>query len=395
MSLSDWLQRLGMPEYIESFEKNRIDFAILGDLSDRDLKEMGITLGDRRRLQRAIAELRMSPASAEGPADTAAPDMAERRQLTMMFCDIVGSTALAARLDLEDIGSVVEEYQRCCASAITSRGGFVAKYMGDGILAYFGYPKADEQDAEHSVRAGLAITEEVPKLKTAADAPLHVRIGIATGVVVVGDLVGMGEARERRVVGETPNLAARLQGIAEPNTVVISDGTRRLLGRLFEFEDLGPRELKGIAAPVRAWIALRALSVESRFDALRDRSDLSPLLGREHELATLRDLWRKGKESAGQMVVISSQPGVGKSRLARAFLDSLSANDFTVVSCYCSPDHRNSALYPIVQQLQRAAKLATEDSAHEKLRKLDNLTQRLGCPNALPLLAEVLLIPTN
>ena len=265
--IAGWLEKLGLGQYAPRFAENDINFAILSDLTDQDLKELGVSsLGHRRQLLRAIAELntvekgtpKLAPATA-APVTPQPHDAAERRQLTVMFCDLVGSTALSARLDPEDMREIVGAYHRSCAEQITKAGGFVAKYMGDGVLAYFGYPQAHEHDAERAVLAGLALVEAVPKLSTMAGSPLQVRIGIATGLVVVGDLIGMGAAQEQAVVGDTPNLAARLQALAEPNVVVIAEGTRRLLGNLFEFEDLGAKNLKGIAGPVRAWAALRGV----------------------------------------------------------------------------------------------------------------------------------------
>src|SRR5277367_1504622 len=255
--IADWLEKLGLGQYAPRFAENDINFAILSDLTDQDLKELGVSsLGHRRQLLRAIAELNSVENGAPNLAPTTAAsvtpqphDGAERRQLTVMFVDLVGSTALSARLDPEDMREIVGAYHRSCAEQIAKAGGFVAKYMGDGVLAYFGYPQAHEHDAERAVLAGLALVEAVPMLKTAAGAPLRVRVGIATGLVVVGDLIGSGEVQERGVVGDTPNLAARLQGIAEPNMVVVAEGTRRLLGNLFEFEDLGAKDLKGIAGP--------------------------------------------------------------------------------------------------------------------------------------------------
>src|SRR5450631_66977 len=266
-TISEWLASLGMSEYAERFADNRIDdVSILRDLTDQDLKDIGVPLGHRRKMLRAIAEM-VGTASTQiktAPAYEPKPrDDAERRQLTVMFCDLVGSTALSARLDPEDLRGIIAAYHGCCPELVERNAGFVAKYMGDGVLAYFGYPQAYEHDAEHAVRAGLALVEAVPKLATTAGSPLQVRVGIATGLVVVGDLIGAGAAQEQAVVGQTPNLAARLQALAEPNMVVIAEGTRRLLGNLFELEDLGTRDLKGIAGPARAWAALRANSVES------------------------------------------------------------------------------------------------------------------------------------
>src|SRR5208283_309744 len=272
--MADWLEKLGMSEYAKPFAENRIDFSVLPDLTDQDLEKLGVLLGDRRKMLRAIAKLegaeKSTPAVAIAAAAPAAPlpqDSAERRQVTVMFCDLVGSTALSARMDPEELREVISAYQKCVAETVRRLGGFVAKYMGDGVLTYFGYPQAHEHDAERAINAGLALVEAVPKLKTAEGILLQVRVGIATGLVVVGDLIGSGEAQERGVVGTTPNLAARLQSVAPADSVVIADATRRLIGDLFELEDLGAQELKGFAGATRAFAVLRVRAVESRFEA--------------------------------------------------------------------------------------------------------------------------------
>src|SRR6202790_3026477 len=301
--IADWLKNLGMSKDAECFAENRIDINVLPELTDHDLEKLGVLLGDRRKMLRAIRELAGdTPVTSHPPAVAEArpQDAAERRQLTVMFCDLVGSTALSAKLDPEDLRGIFGAYHHCCAALVERNGGFVAKYMGDGVLAYFGYPQAHEHDAERAVQAGLAIVESAPKLVTAAGSPLHVRIGIANGVVVVGDLIGSGEAQERGVVGETPNLAARLQGIAEPDMVVIAEGTRKLLGNLFELQDLGARGLKGITGQGRAWAALRPASVEGRFEAMHV-SGLTDLVGREEEFDLLLRRWSKAKFGEGQV----------------------------------------------------------------------------------------------
>ena len=245
-------------------------------------------------------------------------DTAERRQVTVMFSDLVGSTALSARMDPEDLREVISAYQKCVAETVGRFGGFVAKYMGDGVLIYFGYPQAHEDDAERAVRAGLELVAVVGALKT--QAPLQTRVGIATGLVVVGDLIGSGASQEQAIVGETPNLAARLQGVAEPNSIVIAESTRKLVGELFELQDLGAQDLKGIAGSVRAWAALRQASVEGRFDAFH-ASGLTDLVGREEELEILLRRWAKAKGGAGQVVLLSGEAGIGKSRLTAALLE--------------------------------------------------------------------------
>jgi class 3 adenylate cyclase len=248
-------------------------------------------------------------------SDSASHQTAERRQLTVMFCDLAGSTALSAQLDPEDLRAIIAAYHRCCTELVERNGGFVAKYMGDGVLAYFGYPRAHEHDAERAVQAGLSLVEAVPKLDTAAGAALQVRVGIGIGLVVVGDLLGAGAAQEQVVVGETPTSPRGLQAIAEPDTVVIAESTRRLLGNLFELRDLGQHELKGFGRPVRAFAVLRLNAVESRFDALHT-AELTPLVGREEEADLLLRGWQRAKPKDGQVVLLSGEPGIGKSRLA-------------------------------------------------------------------------------
>jgi class 3 adenylate cyclase/predicted ATPase len=402
MDVGGWLRKLGLEQYEAAFRENRIDDTVLPSLTAEDLKDLGVGfVGDRRKLLDAIAALRAeasepTPLSdAPRATDKAAQDTAERRQLTVMFCDLVGSTALSARLDPEDMREIVGAYHRSCAEQITKAGGFVAKYMGDGVLAYFGYPQAHEHDAERAVFAGLALAEAVPMLKTAAGTSLQVRVGIATGLVVVGDLIGSGDAQERGVVGDTPNLAARLQALAEPNLVVIADSTRRLLGNLFELGDLGPQDLKGIAGPTRAWAALRASSVESRFDALH-MTNLTALVGREEEFEALLRRWSRAKSGEGQVVLISGEAGIGKSRLTAALLERLAAEPHTRLRYFCSPQHTDSVLHPIIGQMERAAGLAYNDRPQVKLDKLDAaLAQTSTSPRDAALFSEMLSLPND
>ena len=406
MDVAAWLRGLGLEQYAPAFRDNDVDGEVLPELTADDLISIGVTsVGHRRKLLAAIAALgaeptrdlpnrgeRTSPASAgEGRVGAEA----ERRQLTVMFCDLVGSTALSARLDPEDLREVIGAYHRCCADLITEAGGFVAKYMGDGVLAYFGYPLAHEHDAEHAVQAGLALVEAAPQLTTAAGVPLQVRVGIATGLVVVGDLIGAGAAQEQAVVGETPNLAARLQALAEPGAVVIADGTRRLLGNLFELKDLGARDLKGIAGPARAWAALRARSVGSRFDALHT-TGLTALVGREEESELLLRRWSRAKTGEGQVVLLSGEAGIGKSRLTAALLERLAAEPHTRLRYFCSPQRADSAFHPIIGQIERAAGLAYDDKPQAKLDKLDAvLAQTSTSPEDAALFAEMLSLPND
>src|SRR6516225_1431432 len=380
MDVVVWLRGLGLGKYEAAFRENEIDEAVLPSLTHENLKELGVTaLGHRLKLLDAIAALRANTsAKAACVHATTAPsaqrvgreDRAERRQVTVMFSDLVGWTALSARMDPEDLRELISAYHTCVAEAVRRFGGFVAQYLGDGVLVYFGYPVAHEDDAERAVRAGLELIAAVITLKTPAS--LQTRVGIATGLVVVGDLTGSGEGHERGIVGETPNLAARLQGIAEPNTVVIAEATRSLLGNLFELKDLGARDLKGIAERMRAWVALRASTVESRFEALHP-SGLTALVGRAEETELLLRRWSRAKSGEGQVVLISGEPGIGKSRLTATVLESLTREPHTRLRYFCSPQHTNSAFYPIIGQMERAAGLLHDDTPQQKLDKLDAL----------------------
>jgi len=371
--VADWLEKLGMSEYAQRFAENGISVVALRHLTDQDLKDMGVLLGHRRIMLAAIGELvGDSPVAAKTVAtgEPKTQDTAERRQVTVMFSDLVGSTALAARMDPEDLREVITAYQKCVAETVQRFGGFVAKYMGDGVLIYFGYPQAHEDDAERAVRAGLKLIQAVGALKSSA--PLQTRVGIATGLVVVGDLIGGGEAQERGIVGETPNLAARLQSIAEPNTVVIAESTRKLFGGLFELQDLGTREVRGISEPVRAWAALRPSAIASRFEALHATS-LTALVGRDEEFELLSRRWSRAKTGGGQVVLLSGEAGIGKSRLTAALLERLAGEPHTRLRYFCSPQHTDSALFPIISQMERAAAFTHGDTAQAKLDKLDVL----------------------
>ena len=378
MDIADLLKGLGLAQYAAAFRENDITEALLPKLTGEDLKDLGVaTVGHRRMLLDAIAASTAdskAPDFAAGPTPGPKPQ-AERRQLTVMFCDLVGSTALSARLDPEDLRAVIGAYHRCVAKVIGRGGGFVAKYMGDGVLAYFGYPRAGEHDAERAVRTALKLVEKVAGVDTVTAAPLQVRIGIATGLVVVGDLIGQGMSQEQAVVGETPNLAARLQALAEPGTVVIAPSTRRLTGGLFEYLDLGAVELRGLGAPVMAARVVRGSAVEGRFEALRGR-DLTALVGREEELALLQRRWQQAKAGEGRVVVLIGEPGIGKSRLAQAMLEEPAGEPHTRLRYFCSPHHQASALYPFITQLEHAAGMRREDIPEARLAKLEALLAR-------------------
>jgi class 3 adenylate cyclase/predicted ATPase len=393
--LERWLVPLGLVQFAPALRANDVDLKILPELSEADLERLGLSLGQRKKLLKAAASLPQSSALA-GPSAAPAPSLsavssAERRQLTLMFCDLVGSTALSAGLDPEDLREVIGAYHRCVAETVARFDGFVAKYIGDGALLYFGHPQAHEDDAERAVHAGLALIDAVDQLQ--ASERLQVRIGIGTGLVVVGDLIGSGEAQERAVVGETPNLAARLQALGESNTIVVDLTTRHLLGGLFEYRDLGTVAIKGFPQPVQAYQVLRSSVVESRFEAFHS-AGLTPLVGREEEIELLLRRWQRAISGEGQ--VVPAEPGVGKSRLVVALQEKLQAEPYSRLRCFCSPHHQSSALYPVIRQLGRAAGFTQDDPPAVKLDKLEALlADAATAAEDLPLLAELLSLPSD
>jgi len=380
--IAQWLDRLGLGQYAQAFADNGIDIEALPHLRDEDFERLGVLLGHMRRLQAAIENLSaddlltqaVSPLLQKPELRTAE---AERRQLTVMFCDLVGSTALSRQLDPEDLRDVMRRYQDAVAGAVTRYGGHVAKYLGDGVLAYFGWPQAHEDQAERAVRAGLDAVEAVSEVQVADRRALEARIGIATGQVVVGDLVGEIGRDVEAVSGETPNLAARLQGIAEPGQVVIGETTHRLVGQTFELDDLGTHELKGFDVAVQAWRIAREVVAESRFEAAHGAA-LTRFIGRETELQLLLDRWQLAEGGEGQAVWISGEAGIGKSRLMQSLRDQVAERDHTRIRLQCSPYHTNSALYPTIQQLQRSAGFAPNDDDEDKLDKLGALLRQAG-----------------
>jgi class 3 adenylate cyclase/tetratricopeptide (TPR) repeat protein len=410
MDVTEWLWSLGLAQYAPAFEQNHIGPELLSELTADDLKDLGIaSVGHRRAILAAIAGLRARPAVAADVSvpDPAAGSAAERRQLTVMFCDLVGSTALAARLDPEELREVIGAYHRCVAAAVRRFDGLVAKYMGDGVLVYFGYPRAHEDDAERAVRAGLDTVVAVgvldapaipgtPALGERSGDRLQVRIGIATGLVVVGDLIGEGEAQERGVVGETPNLAARLQALAEPGSVMIAPATRRLIGDRFRLQALGRHEVKGLAEPVEAWAVAGVSASEGRFEAVRS-GGLTGFVGRDYELGLLIDRWNLAQDGEGQVVLLSGEPGIGKSRIVSELRGRLEAQHATSLRLHCSPYFVNSAFYPIIDNLERALRFARDDTAERKLDKLEALiVGQYGRPREdLRFIAAMLSIPCD
>ena len=369
LNVADWLRTLGLEAYEPAFARNDIDGTVLAELTADDLTALGVSsIGHRRKLLAAIALLKPSTTPAEPPSARAPGTAAERRQLSVMFCDLVGSTPLSTRLDPEDLRQVLGIYHAAVTDEVNRAGGYVAKYMGDGVLAYFGYPQAHENEAEHALRAGLAVVERITSLD-AHGATLAVRVGIATGVVVVGDLLGRGDAQERGVVGETPNLAARLQSMAKPGTVLLDDATRRLVGGLFDWRAHGTVPVRGIDRPVAVWQALCTSNVESRFEALR-ATNLTPLVGRGEEVDLLLRRWQSASQGEGRVALLSGEPGIGKSRLAEALQERLADVVHQRLRCFCSPHHRGSPLQPFIAQLERDAGFVSGDSDETKRDKL-------------------------
>src|SRR5512139_825529 len=401
MDVGGWLRNLGLGQYESAFIENAIDTDVLSELTEGDLEKLGIPLGHRKRLIKAIKAMAGGSPSAlitsedgeKAPGDSSPMIAAERRHLTVMICDLVGSAALSARLDPEDMGAVIDAFQAACVRSTLAYDGFLADFRGDGMLAYFGYPRAHEDDAERTVRAGLEIAAAVARLKTRAEEPLLVRIGIATGLVVVG---GEGALREHTVIGDTPSHAARLQALAEPGTVVVAASTRRLLGDLFRLRDLGLHKVKGIAEPIAAWAVDGASVSESRFKAVR-AAGLTKLIGREDELNFLLKRQRLAWKGEGQIVLISGEPGIGKSRLVAALEERTADEQHTPLRYQCSPYHTNSALYPFIVQLERAAGFKADDTSEQRLDKLEALLA-IAAPrvqDTAPLFAALLSIPVG
>ncbi len=407
--VSAWLERLGLERYREVFQQHAITWDVLSELNDDDLTSLGVLLGHRKKLLRSIAQLSQSSEANQAQTLTVATttertpfssgrDQGERRQLTVMFCDLVGSTALARRLDPEDVQEIIRRFLDACSQAVGRFNGYVAKYMGDGLLVYFGYPHAHEHDAERAVHAGLAIVDLVKASSldeaSSRESQVAVRIGIATGKVIVGEIIGQETAKERSVFGETPNLAARLQGVATPNQLVVDSATKRLVGNEFGFEDAGSVSLKGFDTPIQVWRVTGTKVSASRFESYRSGRS-GRFIGREHESALLVGRWHEAVDGDGQVVLLSGEAGIGKSRLCRSVRDRLVDEPHETIQFQCSPYHTNTVLYPVIHCLQQAAGLTTEDDVHMQRRKLDAFagTSAIDDPITVSLLTELLSIP--
>jgi class 3 adenylate cyclase/predicted ATPase len=393
-----WLDGLGLSRYRTLFAEQEISADVLGDLTDGDLQAWGVPFGPRKRIIRAIAALPLlhppGLATTDVVAQTEPGSGAERRQVTIMFCDMVGSTRLTTALDPEDTREVMRAYRDVCNGAIGMFDGHVVRYFGDGVLACFGWPVAHEDDAERAVRAAIAIVRELRRTHPLPGIAVQVRIGIATGLVVIGDLIGEGASQEPSVVGETPNLAARLQTIAGTDDVVISASTRRLLGSMFQLEEVGPLELKDIPEPVTVWRVSGEAMTESRFAAAHS-TQVGALVGREAEMALLLDRWQQAIQGEGQVVLLSGQAGIGKSRLAEALREHIRLEPRSLLRYQCSPYHMNSALYPVITRIERVARIQSEDPPERRLDKLRTLLASVPetSDTAVALLAELLSIP--
>jgi class 3 adenylate cyclase/ABC-type transport system involved in cytochrome c biogenesis ATPase subunit len=396
--IGNWLTELGLEKYTLAFSVAEIYFETLPDLTEDDLKEVGLPVGPRRKAWSAIQQLGATGSTSHeaptgaaptktSPSNTTSHSDAERRHLTVMFVDLVGSTEMATRIDAEDMREVINSYQNTVAAIVGRFEGFVAKFMGDGVLCYFGWPRANEDDAERAVHTGLLIIDTVKKMTEADGTPLATRIGIATGVVIVGDMIGSGATQEAAVVGETPNLAARLQAVAEPNQLMLPKETKRLLGTTYKLRSIGDQKLKGISGAMEAFVVEGESVVESRF-AAQQSGTLTPIVGRDREIELVLERWALARSGKGQLLIVSGEAGIGKSRITRAVIDEIGRDNHIRMTYQCSPYHADSALYPVIQQMSFAAGITQADTPDERLDKLEAL---LGADNnALKLVAPLM-----
>ena len=387
--LSAALDLLGLGRYAEAFRAADVDFETLKLLTEDDLKEMGLSLGHRRKLLAAIAQGRLVPTEVAPPRHITEP---ECRQITVMMCDVVGSTELTQRLDPEEMSRIIRQFQDSVAGAVSRFDGFLDRFLGDGVLAFFGYPRAHEDAAERAVRSALMAIDSIGQIVTAAGERVSVRIAIASGSAWFGGTTEHGAVREPVVVSEVVNVAARLQAIAPANGILVSPGTRRLLRELFILDDLGLYELKGIAQPTRVWRVIGERQAATRFEAAHGRK-FSPVVGRDAEIALLSERWRAVREGEGQVVLLSGDAGMGKSRIAQVLRSQVAEEEHLVIRYQCSPYHRNSALYPVIAHFQHAAGIRPDDAPETRLRKLEALGEPGSPPDTLALLADLLSIP--
>ena len=393
----NWLEGLGLGKYVTVFAENDIDLRALRHLTEEDLKSLGLSLGHRRILLAAAADLPSGDLEeTDGkPTEPSTPSaqIAERRQLTVLFSDLVGSTELAQGLDPEDLRELIRLYQDAVAGVVARYGGYVANFVGDGIVAYFGWPRADEDQAVQAVRAGLAVVAAVRLLKMERAPELHARVGIASGQVVVGDLESAGVTQAGVISGETPNLAARIQTAASEDQVVIAGLTRQLIGAAFDLDKLGDRPLKGIAEPVPLWRVLRERSLQTRFEARA--GELTAFVGRDQEVALLLERWQRAVAGEGQLVLLSGEAGIGKSRIVQTLREQLAETPHRRMRLQCSPYHTASALHPLIAHLEHAAGFETNDPIDRRLDKLEALLRRgtNDIASVAPLVAELLLLP--
>jgi class 3 adenylate cyclase len=397
MDVGTWLGSLGLDQYEPVFRERQIEADALAELTEQELREIGVPLGHRLRMLRAIRELTgqtLLPPHAAA-LQMAAREGAERRHMTVMFYELTGLSALTARLDPEDMADLIRAAQRAITAAVTRLDGHVARWVGDGGTIYFGYPRAHEDDAERAARAALALVDAIAKLGRSHGVALDVRVGISSGLVVVGELIGEGEARERGVVGETANLAARLRSEAEAGAILVSDATRRLLGKAFEIKALGPQALKGFRSPVAIWRVVRELENFSRFDAARSEA-LTPFIGREDEIALLLERWQQAAAGEGQVVLLSGEAGIGKSRILAMLRDRLAEAHPTVMRYQCSPHRLNDAFHPVIGQIWHAAGFVSGEPAGQRLDKLEAMIEATGlaCGDIAPALAALFAIPS-
>jgi class 3 adenylate cyclase len=396
-----WLQNLGLEKYDEVLSGHDIDLAVVPDLTEQDLEKLGLSLGHRRKFIAAAVKLRavVAPSAVGAAQSQSSPQSAppvERRQVTVVFIDLVGSTALGSTLDPEDLIRLLRQYREACVAVISKYDGFIAQYLGDGILVYFGFPQAQEHAAERAVRAGLEIVETVGQLKQPDGSPLQCRMGIATGLVVVGEASGVGAAGEETVVGDTPNLAARLQSLAEPDSVLVGPSTHQLTADFFEYSFFSEHAIKGFREPVSIWRALRESATETRFAAAHAAA-AGPIVGRERELVFLYDSWQRATRGNGHVVLLAGEAGMGKSRLLEALAERVREEPHRLLRCQCSPHHRNSVLFPFTKLLRHGLDISRNVSSQESMDRIGQMLGRVGrhARSSKLLLAELLEIPCD